>query len=130
MQESKSNKPSRRELIGTIAAASLITGIPADAQESRSGDMLYRTLGRTGIKVSAIGLGGYHIGNPAEAEGIKIIRSAIDRGITFMDNCWDYHDGDSEVRMGKALRDGYRQKVFLMTKFDGRTKAATARQDR
>jgi aryl-alcohol dehydrogenase-like predicted oxidoreductase len=123
-----SDRPSRREVLGTLAAASLTAATPLAGQESRSGDMLYRTLGRTGVKVSAIGLGGYHIGNPAEAEGIKIIRTAIDRGITFMDNCWDYHDGDSEVRMGKALRDGYRQKVFLMTKFDGRTKAATARQ--
>ena len=90
--------------------------------------MIYRTLGRTGVKVSAIGLGGYHIGNPSEAVGIKIVRTAIDRGINFMDNCWDYHDGESEVRMGKALRDGYRQKVFLMTKFDGRTGPATAKQ--
>jgi len=65
---------------------------------------------------------------PAEAEGIKIIRTAIDRGMNFMDNCWDYHDGESEVRMGKALRDGYRQKVFLMTKFDARTGAGTTRQ--
>jgi aryl-alcohol dehydrogenase-like predicted oxidoreductase len=91
--------------------------------------MLYRTLGRTGEKVSAIGLGGHHIGRPPDAsEGIRIVRSAVDRGITFMDNCWDYHDGESERRMGQALRDGYRQRVFLMTKFDGRTKAATAKQ--
>jgi aryl-alcohol dehydrogenase-like predicted oxidoreductase len=123
-----SESPSRRDLMGAIAAASLSAGLPAAGQETRSGDMIFRTLGRTGVKVSAVGLGGYHIGNPSEAEGIKIIRSAIDRGINFMDNCWDYHDGDSEVRMGKALRDGYREKVFLMTKFDGRTKAATARQ--
>jgi aryl-alcohol dehydrogenase-like predicted oxidoreductase len=123
-----SDQPSRREVLGSIAAVSLTAGLPASAQETRSGDMLYRTLGRTGVKVSAIGLGGALIGNPAEAEGIKIIRTAIDRGMTFMDNCWDYHDGDSEVRMGKALRDGYRQKVFLMTKFDGRTKVATAKQ--
>jgi aryl-alcohol dehydrogenase-like predicted oxidoreductase len=91
--------------------------------------MLYRTLGKTGEKVSAIGLGGYHIGHPPDpADAIRIIHSAIDRGITFMDNCWDYHDGESERRMGVALRDGFRQKVFLMTKFDGRTKDATARQ--
>jgi uncharacterized protein len=91
--------------------------------------MIYRPLGRTGERVSAIGLGGYHIGNPHdEQESIRLIHSAIDNGITFMDNCWDYHDGQSEIRMGKALRDGYRAKVFLMTKFDGRTKAATARQ--
>jgi aryl-alcohol dehydrogenase-like predicted oxidoreductase len=91
--------------------------------------MLYRTLGKTGEKVSAIGLGGYHIGHPPDpADAIRIVRSAIDRGITFMDNCWDYHDGESERRTGVALRDGFRQKVFLMTKFDGRTKNATARQ--
>jgi aryl-alcohol dehydrogenase-like predicted oxidoreductase len=85
----------------------------------------------TGRKVSAIGLGGFHIGNPVlESESLKIIRSAIDRGITFMDNCWDYHEGKSEERMGKALRDGYRDRVFLMTKIDGRSKTgATAQID-
>jgi aryl-alcohol dehydrogenase-like predicted oxidoreductase len=88
-----------------------------------------RILGKTNEKVSAIGLGGYHLGHPPDpAVAIRIVRSAIDRGITFMDNCWDYHLGESEKRMGVALRDGYRQKVFLMTKFDGRTKASTARQ--
>ena len=91
--------------------------------------MLYRTLGKTGEKVSAIGLGGYHVGHPPDpADAIQIVRSAIDRGITFMDNSWDYHNGESERRMGIALRDGLRQKVFLMTKFDGRTKDSTARQ--
>ena len=95
----------------------------------RRGDMLYRRLGRTGETVSAIGLGGHHIGRPSdESAAIRLIRQAIDRGITFMDNSWDYHDGVSEVRMGKALRDGYRDKVFLMTKIDGRTKAAAAQQ--
>jgi aryl-alcohol dehydrogenase-like predicted oxidoreductase len=95
----------------------------------RKGEMLYRTLGRTGEEVSLIGLGGYHIGDPPdEAEAIRILRRAIDHGITFMDNCWDYHDGGSEIRMGKALRDGYREKVFLMTKIDGRTKEAAAKQ--
>jgi aryl-alcohol dehydrogenase-like predicted oxidoreductase len=91
--------------------------------------MIYRTLGRTGETVSAIGLGGHHIGRPKDpAEGIRLVRSAIDRGITFMDNSWDYNDGESERRMGQALREGYRQRVFLMTKFDGRTRAATAMQ--
>ena len=94
-----------------------------------SDGMLYRTLGKTGEKVSAIGLGGYHVGHPPDpADAIQIVRSAIDRGITFMDNSWDYHNGESERRMGIALRDGLRQKVFLMTKFDGRTKDSTARQ--
>jgi aryl-alcohol dehydrogenase-like predicted oxidoreductase len=90
-----------------------------------------RQLGRTGEKVSCIGLGGSHIGKVKdEQESIRIMHSAIDRGLTFMDNSWDYNDGDglSETRMGKALRDGYREKVFLMTKVDGRTKKAAAKQ--
>src|SRR2546421_6270794 len=97
--------------------------------ETVRGDMRYRALGRTGEQVSVIGLGGHHIGRQKEeAESIKIIRAAIDAGITFMDNCWDYHDGGSERRMGKALGDGYRKKVFLMTKIDGRTKKSAAEQ--
>ena len=76
-----------------------------------------------------MGLGGFHIGNPKdEQESLRIIRAAIDAGVTFMDNSWDYHNGESEIRMGKALADGYRQKVFLMTKIDGRTKDAAAQQ--
>jgi predicted aldo/keto reductase-like oxidoreductase len=95
----------------------------------RKGDMLYRPLGSTGEQVSVLGLGGHHIGRPAdEQEGIRLIRSAIDHGMTFMDNCWDYHDGASEIRMGKALRDGYRAKAFVMTKIDGRTKQEAAKQ--
>ena len=112
----------RREAIGALASAPLAMAAPG------SSDMIYREFGSTGIKISAIGLGGSHIGNPEEKEGTRLVRTAIDRGITFMDNCWDYHNGKSEIVMGKALRDGYRQKVFLMTKFDGRTKAATAQQ--
>ncbi len=97
--------------------------------ETIRGDMRYRTLGRTGERVSVIGLGGHHIGRQhEEAESIRIIRAAIDHGINFMDNSWDYHDGGSEIRMGKALRDGYRERVFLMTKIDGRTKQAAAEQ--
>jgi aryl-alcohol dehydrogenase-like predicted oxidoreductase len=124
------NNCNRREILGALAGASLAASIPAAAAaDERQGDMIYRTFGRTGIKVSAIGLGGFHVGSPAdENEGIRIVRTAIDRGITFMDNCWDYHNGKSEVVMGKALRDGYREKVFLMTKFDGRTKESTALQ--
>jgi aryl-alcohol dehydrogenase-like predicted oxidoreductase len=90
----------------------------------------YRTLGRTGERVSAIGLGGWHLGldRVDEQLSLRIIRTAIDRGINFLDNCWDYNDGASETRMGKALRDGYRQKVFLMTKIDGRSYAEATRQ--
>ncbi|RSL15307.1 secreted protein [Edaphobacter aggregans] len=91
--------------------------------------MIYRELGTTGERVSAIGLGGYHIGKQSNAdESIALIRKAIDSGITFLDNCWDYNDGLSEVRMGQALRDGYRSKAFLMTKMDGRTKDSYNKQ--
>ena len=121
----------RRDFVRSIATTGIAVGMEAQAwaAETKSGEMIYRTLGRTGEKVSAIGLGGFHIGVPKdEREGIRIVRSAIDRGINFMDNCWDYHDGGSEIRMGKALRDGYRDKVFLMTKIDGRTKQLAAKQ--
>ena len=93
-------------------------------------EMPYRVLGSTKEQVSAIGLGGWHLGlkKVDEPLGIRIIRDAIQRGINFMDNCWDYNDGASEIRMGKALRDGYRSKVFLMTKIDGRSKKEAARQ--
>ena len=95
----------------------------------KAGEMSYRTLGRTGERVSAIGLGGHHIGRlREEQDSIKLIRSAIDRGINFMDNSWDYHNGRSHRWMGAALKDGYRQKVFLMTKIDGRTKGAAMMQ--
>lgn len=118
----------RREFCGVLTLAALAAkGV--FAADEKSGDMLYRKLGRTNERVSAIGMGGYHIGMAKDdQEAARLIRSAIDRGITFMDNCWDYMDGKCEVWMGRALRDGYRNKVFLMTKFDGRTKAATARQ--
>jgi predicted aldo/keto reductase-like oxidoreductase len=93
-------------------------------------EMPHRVLGSTKEQVSAIGLGGWHLGlkKVDEPLGIRIIRDAIQRGINFMDNCWDYNDGASEIRMGKALRDGYRSKVFLMTKIDGRSKKEAARQ--
>ena len=125
------DNPQRREFVASLGGLSIGALIAQGvfAADERSGDMIYRKLGRTGERVSAIGLGGYHIGTaPNEQESIRVIRSAVDRGINFLDNCWDYHDGKSEVWMGNALRDGYRQKVFLMTKFDGRTKESTAHQ--
>jgi aryl-alcohol dehydrogenase-like predicted oxidoreductase len=97
---------------------------------SKQTEMIYREFGSTGIKVSAIGVGGWHLGLK-HVDGrlaVKLVRSAIDRGMTFMDNCWDYNEGASETRMGKALGDGYRDKVFLMTKIDGRTKKEATRQ--
>jgi uncharacterized protein len=122
----------RRDFLKTATAAGVGAAIPTTAQTSQptatsvkrleSPDMIYRELGTTGERVSAIGMGGYHIGKQKDsAESIQLIHVGIDRGITFMDNCWDYNDGISEVRMGQALRNGYRQKVFLMTKMDGRT---------
>jgi aryl-alcohol dehydrogenase-like predicted oxidoreductase len=106
--------------------AKAATKIPRvnDAGELR-GEMLYRKFGRTGEVVSAIGMGGSHLAQPTakREESIKLIHQAIDRGITFMDNCWDYNEGRSEEWMGAALAEsGYRQKVFLMTKIDGRNK--------
>src|SRR6476646_6908153 len=92
--------------------------------------MIYRQLGSTGERVSVIGIGGWHLGlkHVDEPLSIQIVRTAIDRGINFLDNCWDYNEGISEIRMGKALRDGYREKAFLMTKIDGRSKKEAARQ--
>jgi aryl-alcohol dehydrogenase-like predicted oxidoreductase len=97
---------------------------------SSNSEMPYRVLGSTGERVSAIGVGGWHLGlkNVNEQLSLRIVRTAIDRGINFMDNSWDYNDGASEIRMGKALSNGYRQKVFLMTKIDGRSKKEASRQ--
>lgn len=121
---------SRRRFMAATMAACLAPCLVRDIWgESKNRDLQHRTLGRTGEKVSPIGLGGFHIGKQSrEEESIRIIRSAIDNGITFMDNCWDYNDGQSEIRMGKALQNGYRQKVFLMSKIDGRDKRTAARQ--
>ena len=121
---------SRREFVGMTVAATVAASAEklAWAVDTKTG-MTYRTLGSTGEKVSIMGLGGYHIGNQKdEQESIKIIRTAIDSGVNFLDNCWDYNGGESEVRMGKALRDGYRQRAFLMTKIDGRTRKAATDQ--
>jgi len=97
---------------------------------TQNDEMIYREFGSTGERVSAIGLGGWHLGlkHVDEPLSFRLVRGAIDRGINFMDNCWDYNDGASETRMGKALRDGYRDKVFLMTKIDGRSKKEATRQ--
>ena len=128
----------RRDFLKTATVAAAGSVAPAGVQGAESSNvprrpespnMIYRELGRTGERVSAIGIGGYHLGKQEDPdESIRLLRAAIDRGITFMDNCWDYNGGISEVRMGQALRDGYRQKVFLMTKIDGRDKNTAARQ--
>jgi predicted aldo/keto reductase-like oxidoreductase len=115
-----------------LAAASMVTagwGSQAFGAETKNG-VPYRTLGRSGEKVSMVGIGGYHLGKPDQTteESVGIIRTALNEGINFLDNCWDYNGGESELRMGKALREGYRQKAFLMTKIDGRNRATAAKQ--
>ncbi len=126
-------KQSRREFLGKVAFAIGGTGVGSSVIEksfaTAAGGMPYRTLGHTGEKVSLLGLGGFHIGTQRdEQESVRIVRTAIDSGINFLDNCWDYNDGASEIRMGKALQDGYRQKVFLMTKIDGQVQGPAAKQ--
>jgi len=119
----------RREFLKNAAATTVVTTLGVKGMLGAADSFPYRTLGRSGEKVSLIGLGGYHIGKQSdEQESIRIIRTALDNGVNFLDNCWDYNGGVSEIRMGKALRDGYRQKAFLMTKIDGQTKKAAEQQ--
>jgi predicted aldo/keto reductase-like oxidoreductase len=122
----------RRQFLLAAGAAMFPLSAMARRAHASMAEMQYRTLGHTGEKVSLVGIGGYHIGHPEVTEGESqiIIRTGIDNGVTFLDNSWSYHNGQSELRMGKALRDGYRQKVFLMTKLDGRdAKSAAAQLD-
>lgn len=119
----------RRKAISTLGAGIAASNLAAQQSAKPSGEVPMRTLGHTNEKVSPIGLGGHHIARGKDKQlAIRLVRHAVDNGINFMDNCWDYHDGISEEWMGEALKDGYRNKVFLMSKFDGRTKASTARQ--
>ncbi len=121
----------RREFLGGVLTTSILAGVagPELWAAGAENGIPYRKLGRTGERVSLVGLGGYHIGMQSdERDSIKIIRTALDGGINFLDNCWDYNGGNSEIRMGKALRDDYRKKAFLMTKIDGQTKKAAAAQ--
>jgi aryl-alcohol dehydrogenase-like predicted oxidoreductase len=123
------SRTNRRSFMRNTITAGIAIGAGVHGWAEQKSNMPYRMLGSTSERVSVVGLGGHHIGIPDEDEvGIKLIRTAIDRGINFLDNCWDYHDGKSEVRMGKALRDGYRDRVFLMTKIDGQTRASAAQQ--
>ncbi len=119
------DEPTRRKFlrnsVSGIAGAGLAGSLLGAGQSTSPGAMPYRTLGKTGERVSLLGVGGYHIGVPFEKEGIRIIQEAIDGGVNFLDNAWEYHDGESERRMGKALV-GRRDKAFLMTKHHGRDK--------
>jgi predicted aldo/keto reductase-like oxidoreductase len=125
----------RRTFLEFAAASMMTTGLSRKAFGAETGaeaknGVPYRILGRSGEKVSMVGIGGYHLGKPDQTteESIRIVRTALNEGINFLDNCWDYNGGESEIRMGKALRDGYRQKAFLMTKIDGRDKLTAAAQ--
>jgi len=126
----ESDRMHRRDFLRTAATAAGAIATARVVHAAGAGSVPTRPLGRTGERVSCIGMGGFHIGQAklSEADSIQLIRQAVDRGITFLDNCWDYNNGVSEDRMGKALSDGYRNKVFLMTKIDGRTKKACADQ--
>ena len=125
---------SRREFL-EVASAGVVVGAlhaafpPGNVGGEVKNGIPYRELGRTGEKVSLVGIGGYHLGKQSDpTESVAIIRKALDEGINFLDNCWDYNAGESEIRMGKALREGYRDKAFLMTKIDGRTKSSATSQ--
>jgi uncharacterized protein len=140
----------RRKFLQQAAAAAALAGWKAAAGQATNGSTELtgaaaltplpvvntsngigrRKLGRADVEVSIIGIGGYHIGlsDVTEQEALRVVRTALDRGINFLDNCWDYNDGASEERMGKALADGYRNKAFLMTKLDGRTGPSAKQQ--
>src|SRR5260370_28065213 len=111
----------RKVLDAALAMAAAPAAVSAAGPRAAS-EVARRKLGSTGVEVSCIGLGGYHIGMQRldAAESVRIIRRAVDSGLTFLDNCWDYNGGETEVRMGRALRDGYRANAFVMTKIDGR----------
>ena len=118
----------RRDFLKKAAGTTVLTSLGSKLHGAAD-SFPQRVLGHTGEKVSLIGIGGYHLGKGSdEQESIRIVRTALDSGVNFLDNCWDYNDGVSEVRMGKALRDGYRQKAFLMTKVDGQTRRAAEQQ--
>jgi len=121
----------RRRFLGVAAATMINVRIDKQAWGADTKSIVpMRTLGHTGERVAIIGIGGYHLARPGVdlEESIRIVRTGLDQGVNFLDNCWDYNDGESEIRMGKALRDGYRQKAFLMTKIDGRNRATATKQ--
>jgi aryl-alcohol dehydrogenase-like predicted oxidoreductase len=119
----------RRQFLGGLLAAAAVGGVHRETARAAEGQLPRRPLGRTGVMLPILGLGGAHIGHqPHARDSIRIIRAAIDGGITFLDNSWDYNQGQSEIRMGQALGEGYRDRVFLMTKLDGRDRASAQRQ--
>jgi predicted aldo/keto reductase-like oxidoreductase len=118
----KSNRRTFVKSISGLAAGATLLPVSSFAN-IKPVSIPKRVLGKTGEKVSLLTMGGYHVSHPdiPEEEGVKIIRKSIDGGVNTMDNAWTYHDGRAETVMGKALKDGYREKVLLMTKFTART---------
>ena len=120
--------------VPTVGGTTVRPTGPVTSKIAQHPDMKYRPLGATGEYLSLVGLGGFHLAKPGglDTDGaIRVVHTALDAGITFCDNCWDYNKGESEVRLGKALAGGLRNRVFLMTKIDGRTaKAAMAQIDK
>ena len=118
----------RRDLFRAVLGAGALAGAALAQRPSASG-LPTRRLGRTGERVSILGIGGGHIGRVAMEDkqaAIRLMHAAIDNGVVFFDNSWAYQDGASEEAMGDALQGGKRDKVFLMTKCAGRdTKFAT-----
>ena len=116
------DKTTRRDFIKQAAAGATLAALAEDVLGQTSSasatGLPTRVLGRTGQRVSILALGGWHLGTFKEdADSIRLMQAAIDEGLTFFDNAWDYHDGRSEELMGRALAEGgRRQKVFLMTK--------------
>lgn len=129
-EQSDTDNITRRHFMRlSVETLAIMSVSPSAIGNEMRNDIPYRSLGRTGEKVSIVGLGGYHIGiQQDEQESIRIIRTALDSGINFLDNSWDYNNGVSEIREGKALKNGYREKAFLMTKIDGRTKKSAESQ--
>ena len=139
----------RRSFIKTVAVAAAAGAVPLDAVAQQQGnvqprpgsvtaaipqhpEMQYRALGRTGEAVSLVGMGGFHLAKPGgmnNDQAIRVVHAGLDAGINFCDNCWDYNGGESELRLGRALaQGGYRRRIFLMTKIDGRTREAARAQ--
>ncbi len=117
-------KSNRRTFVKAVSGLTLGTSlIPWSLKAGNINNIPQRILGRTGEKVSILGMGGYHVGSPdiPDEVAIQIIRTSIDRGINFMDNAWSYQDGRAETIMGLALKNGYREKVLLMTKIMARS---------
>jgi uncharacterized protein len=107
----------RDAALSGCAVTALANGVFAGQQSAGDTGLPTRVLGRTGERVSILCLGGWHIGAVKDPdEAIRIMHAAVDEGMTFFDNCWDYHDGGAEEIMGRALAGGRRDKVFLMTK--------------